>query len=967
MRALRHACAPSAAFVLFTLVASSAAHAQLEQQQRIVAEPPPPPGPMKLQRPPELIAPADPTYPEAAKAAGRMGDVVLRITIDDQGLVERLDVLTSAAQPGTPAADGSIPVDALGLELDWAAMGAAANFIFAAATFCRTEYSEAPPESAVRWLADEKCDIPGRVAIDYKTTFALQQEIVEVPTEAATQDTKAEELGVLNYAGVVREAGSKDPLEAVVVELELPAGKAGEPHVMSTTTDSEGRFEMRGVPTGNWRVSFTQSSFEPSFVDESFVESERTETIVYLTPVDVNKFETVVRRKRAQKEVAKIALSRDEVRKVPGTFGDPLRVIENLPGLARAPFIGGALIVRGANPEDSGVYFDGVEMPLLYHFGGLTSVVNAEFLEDISFYPGGFGSYYGRATAGIVDVASRELKLKNFRGYAEVDLIDSGFFFGGPLQVGELPRINFAFAARRSYIDGILPVILDAFIGPDGQGIVASPVYWDYQAKVESEPVPGHSFSLFAFGSDDDLKVIQRGVGGAVGLDIGFHTTFHRLVGRWDWRLAPGLKHRFQPFIGLTRISLDANNSGEGGGPNVGFGIGIDTYNWGLRDELELTIAEPVVVRAGLDYLGQTFGAQFDVPLPIEIGSFPRVFPRIEGSNQTFGSSGYTNATAVYAEAELSPLPNLKIVPGVRAELSVVTSVPSDLVDGTQSDPAEAQVFHIDPRLTARWEVWPQTTLKGAFGTYRRLPDPSQLNPDTGNPDLLEPRAVQLIGGLEQGLTDDINIDVQLYWTNRDLLVQSSNRTRARNDGSGEVDPIFFDNGGRGRTVGAELLLRHDISEHFYGWIAYTLSRTDLDDEANDNAYEITDFDQTHILTIVAQTNLPWGVTLGGRFRAVSGNPTNLPLGSVHDLDTTSYNGLGTSSQSARLPAFHQLDLRVDKKFVFETFSLTAYLDLLNVYNQQNAEGFLSDYRNREQEPIPSLPILPVIGMSGEF
>jgi TonB family protein len=193
----------AASSVVALLVCAVEARAQLEQQQRIVAEPPPPPGPMKLQRAPELIAPADPTYPDAAREAGRMGDVVLRITIDDEGMVERLDVMTSAA---------TSPDDAIGTELDWAAMGAAANFIFAAATFCRTEYIEAPPESAVRWLPEEKCDIPGRVAIDYKTTFALQQEVVEVPTEAATQDTKAEELGVLNYAGVVREAGSKDPL-----------------------------------------------------------------------------------------------------------------------------------------------------------------------------------------------------------------------------------------------------------------------------------------------------------------------------------------------------------------------------------------------------------------------------------------------------------------------------------------------------------------------------------------------------------------------------------------------------------------------------------------------------------------------------------------------------------------------------------------------------------------------------------
>lgn len=944
--------------LLLTWALALPARAQLEPQPRATDEeaaravrlPPP-----TLEVPPELIAPAEAVYPEAARQSGRTGEVILAIVIDEEGLVERIDVRKSAA------AD---PTDVVGLALDDAAMGAATNFIFAPATFCVTEL--------VGDAAQQRCGVPGKVSIEYKTTFALAEERVEVPTEPPPSSQEE----VLNFVGVVREAGSKDPLEGVevVVEVEKPVPSSGaaltpeERYDLRTTqTDAEGRFELRGVPPGAWRVTFTLSGYEAAFIDETFQEKERTETVVYLTPLETNRFETVVRRRRAQKDVAKVALTRDEVRRVPGTFGDPIRVIENLPGLARAPFIGGALIVRGANPQDSGVYFDGVEIPVLYHFGGLTSVVNAEFLEDISFYPGGFGAYYGRATAGIVDVASRELKLNNFRGYAEVDLIDSGFFFAGPLQVGELPRITFAFAARRSYIDGILPVILDAVIGPDGQGIIASPVYWDYQAKVETTPLPNHRLSLFLFGSDDDLKVVQRGVGGGNVFDIGLHTTFHRLVGEWRWRIGPGIRHSLKPFVGLTQITFDANNSGEAGGPRVGTALSIASWNWGVRDELEVVANDGLTVRAGLDYLGQTFGTRFDFPIPLELGSFPRVFPRVEGANQVFESSGFNNATALYAEAEIVPWKGLKLVPGVRAELTVFSFLPDELPDGTKTDPASTELFHVDPRLTMRWDLWPKTTLKGAFGTYHQVPQPQELSPETGNPDLEELRAVQLIGGVEQGLTREISLDLQLYWTNRDKLVQSTGRVRARDDGSGEVDPLFFDNGGRGRTVGAELLLRHEITQYLYGWIAYTLSRTEIDLDDNDNTFFLTDFDQTHILTIVAQTNLPWGFTLGGRFRAVSGNPTDAPIGSVHDVDTANYLQLGTARSSARLPAFNQLDLRIDRKFVFETFSFTAYLDLLNVYNQQNAEGFIDDYRFREQAPIPSLPILPVLGLSGEF
>lgn len=946
---------PLLVLALLALALAAPALAQLEPQPRPDDEtiPPPPLPPPELERAPALISGADPIYPEEAHAAGRTGDVVLRIVIDDQGLVERLDVVASA-----------------GLDLDWAAMGAATNFVFAPALFCtwaRSADPEAPPDTPPQ----QRCGVPSKVAIDYRTTFAITEEKVEVPIEPVDAVSIAE--GLLNFEGVVREAATKDPLEGVEVTLEIerPDVAAGAPaeerfQLRPTLTDEAGRFSYRGVPAGQHRVTFTHSGYEAAFVDETFQEKERTELVVYLKPIDANKFETVVRRRRAQKDVAKVALTRDEVRRVPGTFGDPLRVIENLPGLARAPFIGGALIVRGANPEDTGVYFDGVEIPLLYHFGGLTSVVNAEFLEDISFFPGGFGAYYGRATAGIVDVASRKLKLKGFRGYAEVDLIDSGFFFAGPVKVGELPKITFAAAARRSYIDGILPVILDAFIGPDGQGIIAAPVYWDYQTKVETSPADGHMLSLFWFGSDDDLSVIQRGLGNTGGIDIGFHTTFHRLVGNWQWRPLPGLTHSFAPFGGVTRISFDAGNSGEEG-PQVGLSAVIDTWVWGARDDLTLVVDDMVTLRGGLDYLGQTFGVEFDVPLPIEIGAFPRVFPRVEGTNQTFGSHGMANAAAAWIEAELSPVPGLKVVPGVRAEYTVVSFFPDQLPDGTSTEPADVALFHLDPRLTARLELLRGTTLKGAAGIYRQAPQGPEVSPDSGNPDLLEPRAVQLIGGVEQRLTRDINLDVQLYLTNRDLLVQGTNRMRSSDDGSGEIDPLFYNNGGRGQTVGAEVMLRHEITEHFYGWIAYTLSRTveDLDD--HDDRWWLTQFDQTHILTVVAQTNLPWAFTLGARFRVVSGNPTNQPLGSVHDLDTTDYRGLGTTPQSSRLPAFHQLDLRVDRKFVFDTFSFTAYLDLLNVYNQENAEGFIADYRSREQEPIPSLPILPVVGLSGEF
>ncbi len=937
-RSFPGAAAPSALMVAALVALSSPpARAQLEPQHIEEAPPEPPPPPV-LTAPPELLAAPDPIYPEAAKAEGRHGTVVMRITIDAQGAVTDVVVLQGA-----------------GADLDAAAVAAARTFKFKPA----------------EWNG-----VPGPVAIDYSTGFAMETVIEEVPIEEPPVAVPISEASI-NFEGLVREATSKAPLEGVEVSVEMPGAKPDEISAWTTTTDADGRFTMRGVPTGNQRVVFSLTAFETHFIDEDFSARERTEVIVYLEPRNTNVFETVVRQRRAKKEVSKIALTREEVRRIPGTFGDPLRVIESLPGLARAPFIGGALIVRGANPQDSGIYFDGVPIPILYHFGGLTSVVNAEFIEEINFMPGGFGAAYGRATAGVVDVESRRLNLERFRGAAEVDLFDTGFFLGGPIKIFTLPKITIAAAARRSYIDALLPTVLDAVVGPDGQGIAAAPIYSDYQVKAEVEPLEGHVFSVLGFGSIDDLKVIASGVGDA-SFDLGVYSAFHRIVGRYEAKLAPGVTNRLQPFAGITSQNLGANaNLGEDENEesdaptSFSFGIANAAQTWGVRDEVTLKPWSRATLRAGLDYLGQKGKTSLSLPIPttVELGGYPGaqrpVGEVLQSSNTSFTNESLVNAGAVYVEGELGPFMGVTLVPGLRLENTQVQTLPQTRNGIVVQDGATAVLWNVDPRFTARIQLFPGSVVKGAVGVYRQPPGAAELHPSVGNPLLDQPRAVHLIAGVEQILTDDLNIDVQVYQIRRDLLVQQTERIAF--EGEATERDLRYDNRGLGRTYGMELLLRHELSRYFFGWIAYTLSRTEVDVDEKNADFVLTQFDQTHILTVVGQASLPWGFTFGARFRLVSGSPTDANAGAVHDLDTDQFEARTLPFGSKRLPMFHQLDLRLDRKWVFDAFSATAYIDLINAYNAPNAEAYQNDYRFREKSPIPSLPIAPILGISGEF
>ena len=187
-------------------------------------------------------------------------------------------------------------------------------------------------------------------------------------------------------------------------------------------------------------------------------------------------------------------LEREEVNKVPGTFGDPVRVIENLPGHGTHARRASAArcSCAAASPATASVSSTACRCPLLYHFGGLTSVINAEFLERIDFYPGGFGARYGRAMAGVVDVVSRKPECDMVRGIGEISLMLSSAYLCAP--AGEWAVTA---AGRRSYIDLILPLALDQIPRKEGESrITVSPVFWDYQAKARMSTGRNASTSL---------------------------------------------------------------------------------------------------------------------------------------------------------------------------------------------------------------------------------------------------------------------------------------------------------------------------------------------------------------------------------------------------------------------------------------------------------------------------------------
>jgi outer membrane receptor protein involved in Fe transport len=182
----------------------------------------------------------------------------------------------------------------------------------------------------------------------------------------------------------------------------------------------------------------------------------------------------------------------------------------------------------------------------------------------------------------------------------------------------------------------------------------------------------------------------------------------------------------------------------------------------------------------------------------------------------------------------------------------------------------------------------------------------------------------------------------------------------------GEVMPLIYDNAGRGRVYGLELAARHDFANNMTGWLAYTLSRAERND-SGPGGNRLFDYDQPHILTVVLQYVLPRNWQVGARFRLVSGNPSTPVIGAVFNASADRYDPIYGSVNSSRNALFHQLDLRVDKRWVYKSWILGAYLDIQNVYNRANTEEPVYNFDYSESSRMGEIPFFTILGVRGEF
>lgn len=735
---------------------------------------------------------------------------------------------------------------------------------------------------------------------------------------AATQ-ASAQEPATLEVCAVDAASGIGIP-SSTVIFVTSSGGAA------ARTTATDGCVVVPGMQAGDYKVTVLAAGTLPVDFPLHWP-SEPSRRVVKLKVASASvETDMTIEARRERPEETRRTITPEEARTLPGTNGDAIKVIQDLPGMARSAFGSGALLVRGAAPGDTKVFLDAQEIPQLYHFGGITSVVNTEVLSTIDFLPGGFGVRYGGATAGVVDLTTRPGRDDHRAGIVDANVYDAQAVGQGPIG-HDASKGRVIGAIRRSYIDAILR----ATVPSDALAFSVAPRYYDYQLRYDAPAFgSGGNAHVLLYGSDDALGFVARaptGTAGATRGSFSFETRFHRLQIPWSQPMGKGWQMTLTPSLGYQDV-----------GVNAGDILAIENIATDVSVRAEAT--GPLFRDA--DALVGVEGHLEEDRTNISItGGFGTGTPRVIELHKTYGLA----RAAIYAQTHLSVGPTVSIIPGVRVD----AFAPSSGVSA-------------DPRLAIRWDPLADWSAKFYAGVYHQPPTAQQWDRDLGDPELRSPYALQTGAGVRHRFGEAVTIDTELFykWLG-DQVVQ-----RPADAANGQTRRSYT-NHQIGRAWGWEVLVKRELGNRLYGWIAYTLSKSERSDPYTPGGWRPFQFDQTHILTVLAGYKLGRGWEIGARGRYTTGNPTTVAIGAVFNADTGNYSAIEGPINGARVPPFQQFDVRLDKRFDAFGAAWDVYLDVQNATNRRNPELERYDFDYSHQVPVTGLPTIPSVGVRGEF
>lgn len=698
---------------------------------------------------------------------------------------------------------------------------------------------------------------------------------------------------------------------------------------IGSTSDLDGDFIFEGIEPGFTKLEVSVVGYERKITEEFMVYSSKTFNIdIALKETSVQLEEVKIKAKpfkrKEESPVSMRTLGVSDIEKNPGSNRDISRVIQSLPGVSSSVSFRNDVIVRGGGPNENSFYLDGIEIPTLNHFstqgasGGPVGIINVDFIREVDLYTGAFPANRGGAVSSVLEMQQIDGNSDNMNVRATVGASDLALSADGPLG----KKTTFVFSARRSYLQFLFDLI----------GLPFLPTYNDMQFKTKTKFNTKNELSIIGIGAIDQFNLNT----GLENPDEKQQYTLNYLPVNEQWSYTIGASYRHFKDNGYDTWVLSRNylnnsyykykNNDESSEDNL-----LQDY---LSTEAENKFRYEHTTRFGNYKLN--YGGGIEQALYTNNSYLVR-FNENGVDTLTYDSELEIYNWNLFSQISRSFLESrLTLSLGLRTDASNFSS--------NMSNPLN----QLSPRFSTSYALTEKLYLNSNVGRFFQQPSYTTMG-YRNNQDVLVNKennlkyilADHVVAGLEYYPNENSKISLEGFYKDyKDYPFSVSDSVALASKGGdfGTFGDEEVTSTAEGRAYGAEVLFREKLLRGLNIITAYTLVRSEFEDIQGE--YIPTAWDNKHILNITATKSFKRNWDVGFKWRYVGGAPYT-----PYDTERSSYkqawniNGRAyldyNRYNSERLSEFHQLDVRVDKQYFFDKWSLLFYLDIQNLYNYQ--------------------------------
>lgn len=749
-------------------------------------------------------------------------------------------------------------------------------------------------------------------------------------------------------------------------------------------SDENGLYEIKDVPPGLYNVRASFVGYKVQTIFEVQVTLARPVQLDFQLEEEASELnEVVVSSEFSRSEETPVSvrkLNTNEIERYPGGNRDISRVIQALPGVASTASFRNDILIRGGAPNENKFFVDEIEVPVINHFstqgssGGPAGILNVNLIKSVDLIAGGFPANRMDALSSFFEFQLKEGRRDKMFTQLTVGASELTLSNEGP--IGE--KTTYLVSARRSYLQGLFRLI----------GLPFLPTFNDFQVKTTTKINAKTELTFIGVGAIDNFTL---------NFDVPEEETEEEkeirlytldvLPLQSQWNYATGLKLKrfrengFWTFI-LSRNMLNNQSykyagNDESSQANLLFDYVSQESENKFRAENSI-FGKGYTVKYGVNY---EYSRYF-------IDNFDR--STLASSGEVIDVESKTNFNiygAFVSGSKTFDNERLILTGGLR-------------MDGADfGKDASNPLNQISPRFSASYRLKPNLFATANAGIYYQKPPYTVLGYRDNEGVLVNQennvqfiRNAQLIAGLEFVAPEkNRRFTMEAFYKKYSNYPSSiRNGIALANLGAdfGVIGNEPVESNADGRAYGLEFLAQQRLFKNFYGIAALTLVRSEFTNP-NTEGFVPSSWDNRFIVSLTAGKRFEKNWEIGARWRFLGGTPytpydveessliSNWDLRNQPILDYSQINAI-------RLPAFHQLDLRMDKKYYFNKWNLNWYVDIQNAYNFQaeqppqlipvrDADGNIQVNPNDPSRYVlkfienPAGTILPTVGLIVEF